>query len=165
VAIIASVFPEATFFHVAYASLFDTHARQIGTAQDPLNKLAGPHAVEMQRLSEAIKSFHDDMVEQGLADQTLLMTYSEFGRRPNENASFGTDHGTASNLLVVGDAVRGGDLYGLQPSLDSADYDTAGNVKFTTDFRSVYATLLDKWMPGGDSRRVLGGDFATLGFL
>ncbi|HKP13262.1 MAG TPA: DUF1501 domain-containing protein, partial [Blastocatellia bacterium] len=137
-----------------------------GTAQDQFrNKLVGAHAVEMQRLSEAIKSFTDDMTEQGLADHTVLMTYSEFGRRPNENASNGTDHGTASSMFVVGNAVKGGDLYGLQPSLDPADYDAAGNVKFTTDFRSVYATLLDGWMPGGDSRRILGGDFAPLGFL
>lgn len=166
VAILASVFPESALFHVSYFGAFDTHAQQIGTAQDQFrNRLSGVHAVEMQRISEAIKSFHDDMVEQGLADQTVLMTYSEFGRRPNENASSGTDHGTASSLLVVGGSVRGGDLYGLQPSLDPADYDTAGNVKFTTDFRSVYATLLDKWMAGGDSRHILGGDFATLGFL
>jgi len=166
VAILATVFPESVLFHITYFGQFDTHARQIGAEQDQYrNRLTGAHAVEMQRLAEAIKSFNDDLSEQGLADQTVLVTYSEFGRRPNENASSGTDHGTASSLFVVGNAVKGGDLYGLPASLDPADYDAAGNVKFTTDFRSVYATLLDGWMPNGDSRRTLGGDFATLGFL
>ncbi len=166
VAILAAVVPSSVLFHVTYFGAFDSHARQVGSEQDQYrNRLIGTHAVEMQRLAEAIKSFDDDISEQGLADQTVLVTYSEFGRRPNENASNGTDHGTASSLFVIGNAVKGGDLYGSQPSLDPADYDAAGNVRFTTDFRSVYATLLDRWMPNGDSRRTLGGDFAALGFL
>lgn len=166
VAILATVFPESILFHVAYPSLFDTHARQIGSNEDQYrNRLVGVHATEMQRLSEAVKAFYDDISEHGLADNLVLMTYSEFGRRPNENASSGTDHGTASSMFVVGNPVKGGDLYGLQPSLNAVDYDAVGNVRFTTDFRSVYATLLDKWLPGGDSPRVLGGSFAPLGFL
>lgn len=165
VAVLASVFPEATVFHVSYLGFFDTHARQIGTLEDPGNKFLGTHATDLKRLSEAIKAFYDDMVEQGLADDVMLVTYSEFGRRPNENASFGTDHGTASNLFVVGNKVKGGDFYGLQPSLNATDFDTAGNMRFTTDFRSVYATLLDRWLEGGDSEEVLGARFPHLGFL
>ncbi len=165
VAVLATVFPDATIFHVAFPSFYDTHARQIGTAEAPRNKHLGTHATDLKRLSEAIKAFYDDMVEQNLADDVLLMTYSEFGRRPNENASLGTDHGTASNLFVVGNKVKGGDFYGLQPSLNATDFDTAGNMRFTTDFRSVYATVLDRWLEGGDSEAVLGARFPLLGFL
>ncbi len=165
VAVLASVFPEATLFHVAFSSFFDTHARQIGTGEDPRNKSLGTHATDLKRISEAIKAFYDDMVEQGLADDVLLVTYSEFGRRPNENASLGTDHGSASNLFVVGNKVKGGDFYGLQPSLNATDFDTAGNMRFTTDFRSVYATVLDRWLEGGNAEEVLGARFPQLGFL
>ena len=165
VAVLAAGLPESYIFHVAYPCFFDTHAKQIGTDADGYrNKLAGIHALEMSRLSEATKLFHDDMNEQGLGDNYLLMTYSEFGRRPNENASSGTDHGTASNLFVVGNKVKGNDLYGLQPSLNVTDLDADGNVRFTTDFRSIYATVLDKWL-GSDSRSILGGSFENIGFL
>jgi len=103
------------------------------------------------------------MAEHGLGDDSLVMTYSEFGRRPNENASKGTDHGTASVIFVVGNQVKGG-LYGAQPSLETTALDSAGNMRFTTDFRSVYATVLDKWLQS-DSRAVLGDTFANLSFL
>jgi uncharacterized protein (DUF1501 family) len=166
IAQIASVFPDADVFHVGYAGLFDSHGRQIGTAQDEFkSKITGPHALEMRRLSEAIKLFYEDMTEHGLNENLLMTTFSEFGRRPNENASRGTDHGAPSCLFVVGDRVRGGDFYGLQPSLAATDFDISGNMKFTTDFRSVYATLLDQWLVGGDSKKVLGDSFPHLGFL
>jgi uncharacterized protein (DUF1501 family) len=103
------------------------------------------------------------MAQHGLADNVVMMQWSEFGRRPNENASFGTDHGTAAPLFVIGNPVRGG-LYGQQPSLEATDLDSAGNMKFTVDFRSIYATLLDKWLEG-DSKSVLGGTFENVGFL
>ncbi len=166
IAQIATVFPDADVFHIGYGGGFDSHARQIGTLQDEFkNRTAGIHALEMQRLSEAIKLFYDDMGEHGLSENLLMMTYSEFGRRPNENASRGTDHGAPSCLFVIGDKVKGGDLYGLQPSLQATDFDTSGNMKFTTDYRSVYATILDKWLVGGDSAKILGANFAHLGFL
>jgi uncharacterized protein (DUF1501 family) len=166
IAQIAAVFPYADVFHIGYAGAFDSHARQIGTLQDEFkSKTTGVHAVEMKRLSQAIKLFYDDMSEHGLNENLLMMTYSEFGRRPNENASRGTDHGAPSCLFVVGDKVKGGDLYGLQPSLNAVDFDISGNMKFTTDYRSVYATVLDKWLVGGDSKQILGANFALLGFL
>ena len=86
-------------------------------------------------------------------------------RRPNENASRGTDHGAPSCLFVCGDKVKGGDLYGLQPSLDAVDLDISGNLKVTTDYRSVYATILDKWLVEGEAKKILGENFAHLGFL
>jgi uncharacterized protein (DUF1501 family) len=166
VAVLASGIPDSYLFHVAYPSAFDTHSQQIDTDEAGVaDRLAGIHADEMLRLSEAIKSFNDDMIEQGLGGDFVLMTYSEFGRRPGENASLGTDHGSASNLFVVGSAVRGGQLYGAQPSLNESDLDTDGNMRFTTDFRSVYATILDNWLGDVDSERVLGEPFAPVGFL
>jgi uncharacterized protein (DUF1501 family) len=93
-----------------------------------------------------------------------ILTYSEFGRRPNENASRGTDNGEASNLFVFGNKVKGG-FYGAQPSLETTALSRAGNPVFTTDFRQVYAEILDKWLPGGDSKTILGGTYNHLGFL
>lgn len=84
---------------------------------------------------------------------------SEFGRRVQPNASNGTDHGTASTWLVLGDGVRGG-MYGAQPSLTGLD--RAGNVVPSVDHRSVYASILDGWL-GADSQAVLGGAFEDLG--
>lgn len=166
VAVLATGLPDSYLFHVSYPAFFDTHSQQIGTQADRYrDKFAGFHALEMRRLSEAIKLFFDDLTEQGLADNVMLMTYSEFGRRPNENASLGTDHGTSSNLFVIGDHVRGGDLYGAQPSLSTMQLDLDGNQRFTTDFRSVYATVMDNWLAEIESERILGARFPHLGFL
>jgi uncharacterized protein (DUF1501 family) len=166
VAVLAAGLPDSYIFHVAFPGFFDTHARQIGTSADNYsNRLLGVHATEMRRLSEAIKLFYDDMKEHQLNENCLLMTYSEFGRRPYENASMGTDHGTASNLFVVGDAVKGGDLYGMQPSLAASDLSAEGDMRFTTDFRSVYATVLDRWLAEIESARILGANFPHMGFL
>lgn len=166
VAILATSFPESNIFHVGYPSFFDTHAEQIGTKQDGfLNKRVGVHATDLTRISQAIKSFYDDMAEHGLAENVVIATYSEFGRRPNENASHGTDHGSSSVLFVAGDRVKGGDIYGLQPALSPTSLDRTGNMQVTTDFRSVYSTLIDNWLGGVDSQELLGGRFPHLGFL
>ena len=90
-----------------------------------------------------------------------LLTYSEFGRRVSENGSEGTDHGTAAPLFVAGPSVKGGRFYGAPPSLTDLD---DGNLKFTTDFRSVYASVLGPVL-GVDPKLALGSDFANLGFL
>jgi uncharacterized protein (DUF1501 family) len=158
IAQIITTMPESSLLYVQIGG-FDTHSNQIASN----NKAAGQHADLLFDFSEAVKAFYDDMNEHALADNVLLLQWSEFGRRPNENKSFGTDHGTASNLFVIGNAVHGG-LYGRQPSLAVADLDDAGNLKFNVDFRSVYATILDKWLTS-DSRAVLGGQFENLGFL
>jgi len=89
------------------------------------------------------------------------MTYSEFGRRPKENQSGGTDHGTASAHFVMGGSVKGG-LYGQAPQLSRLDGN--GNLPFAVDFRSLYATVIDKWWRG-DSSKILGGKFDTLDLL
>lgn len=138
---------------------FDTHSTQI----NPTNKFAGQHANLLQDFSDGIKAFYDDMAEHDLADKVVIMQWSEFGRRPEENASFGTDHGTASSLFVMGGGVHGG-IYGRQPSLDVTKLDDAENMVFNVDFRSAYATILDRWL-GSDSKAVLGDQFEDLGFL
>lgn len=112
--------------------------------------------------SDGIKAFYDDLASSGLAENLLIMQWSEFGRRPDENASGGTDHGTAGHMFIVGDAVRGG-LYGGQPSLEATDVDF-GQMRFTTDFRRVYATILDRWL-GLEHDSVLGAKFAPLDLL
>jgi uncharacterized protein (DUF1501 family) len=128
---------------------FDTHAAQKGT-QDRL----------LRELSDALKAFYDDLAEHGNDTRTLTMTFSEFGRRVAENASRGTDHGEAGPMFVVGGGVRGG-LFGAHPSLDALDN---GDVVYTVDFRSIYATILEKWM-NRPSQRILSGDFSLVPLL
>ncbi|HKV41424.1 MAG TPA: DUF1501 domain-containing protein [Blastocatellia bacterium] len=143
---------------------FDNHSSQIGTNANPDDRLSGDHATLLQQFSDGVKAFYDDLTAHSLADDVVIMTWSEFGRRVNDNASNGTDHGTASPLFVIGNPVAGGAFYGTQPSLAPTSLDSAGNMKFTVDFRSVYATILDKWL-GADSASVLGQPFPDLGFL
>jgi uncharacterized protein (DUF1501 family) len=128
---------------------FDTHAGQRGT-QDRL----------LRELSDGIKAFYDDLALHGNDKRTLLMTFSEFGRRVAENASRGTDHGEAGPMFIVGGGVKGG-LYGRHPSFDDLD---DGDIKYTVDFRSVYATVLEKWL-GHSSQGIIVGDFPTLTLL
>jgi uncharacterized protein (DUF1501 family) len=125
---------------------FDTHAGQ-RTQQDRL----------LGYLGAGLHAFYGDLAAHGNAQRTLAMTFSEFGRRVSQNASDGTDHGTAMPVFVVGGAVHGG-VYGDHPSLTDLD---AGNLKFHTDFRSVYATVLQSWL-GRDPADVLAGTFAPL---
>src|SRR5262249_53690804 len=148
---IVTTIPEANLFYVQMGG-FDHHSAEIGNAQNPTDKTIGQHATLLGNFSKGVKAFYDDMAAHGLADKLLMMSWSEFGRRPNENASRGTDHGTASPQFVIGDPVHSG-LYGEQPSL--TDLDSAGNMKVKVDFRSIYATILDKWL-GSDSQSVLG---------
>ncbi|HEY7544745.1 MAG TPA: DUF1501 domain-containing protein [Blastocatellia bacterium] len=151
VARVATTATESMLFYVTIAD-FDHHARQADT-----------HAALLRQFSLAVKAFYDDMQQHALADKVLLMQWSEFGRRPNENGSEGTDHGAASMMFVIGDPVAGG-LYGEHPSLEAMDIDEAGNLKFTVDFRAVYATVLDRWL-GVDHREVLDSKFENIGFL
>lgn len=128
---------------------FDTHHAQPGQQQRLLGELASGLA--------ALKSA---LVEVGRWDSTLCFTYTEFGRRPRENDTQGTDHGTANAHFVLGGRVRGG-LYGQAPRLDDLD---DGNLRYAIDFRSLYATVLERWW-GLDSRGVLDGRFAPLDLL
>ena len=126
---------------------YDTHAGQAATQQ-----------LLLIYLSDALRGFMEDLHKIGRVDDVAVMVFTEFGRRVNENASRGTDHGTATPMFVVGKHVRGG-FYGKQPSLTDLD---DGNLKMTTDFRSVYATMLKGWMGLEDTKSVLKGDFSTL---
>jgi uncharacterized protein (DUF1501 family) len=114
----------------------------------------------LQQFSEAMKSFMDDMEQMGRANDVMVVTFSEFGRRVSENAGLGTDHGTASEMFVIGGAINGG-LYGEYPSLTKLDQ---GDLIYTTDFRQVYATALDKWL-GVSSERILGRNYDSVGFV
>ena len=101
----------------------------------------------------------EDLERMGRAEDVSLMVFTEFGRRVNENMSRGTDHGTATPMYILGKGLRGG-FYGQPPSLTDLD---DGNLKMTTDFRSVYATMLKEWMGFADTKGVLKGDYPTLG--
>jgi uncharacterized protein (DUF1501 family) len=134
---------------------FDTHAGQ-GTNAN------GTYAGLMGTLDGALTAFYGDLLNQRLLGDTLVLQFSEFSRRIDENASQGTDHGAAGIMLALGGSVRGG-LYGTAPNLRIAsDNPTLENnstdVRYETDFRSVYATVIDRWL-GGDSAAVLGGSF------
>ncbi len=149
---LAEVIVEGLGLRVGYVTLggFDTHAQQSNTQASLLKDLA-----------DSLAAFYADLAGHGVSQNVVVMTWSEFGRRVEENASLGTDHGTAAPLFVLGDAVRGG-VYGEPPDLNKLD--NAGNLAFTTDFRSVYATVLDAWL-GAPAQAILGGDFGSQGFL
>jgi uncharacterized protein (DUF1501 family) len=138
---------------------FDTHASQ-GTTTD-----GGAYAGLMTTLNDGLAAFYNDVRNLGLLNNTLVLTFSEFGRRIGENGSRGTDHGAASVLLAIGGSVHGG-LYGTAPSLGDPQNPTLENngndVHYETDFRSVYARVIDNWL-GGDSTAVLGGNFRRSG--
>ncbi len=132
-------------------SSFDTHANEKSAHEGLLANLDG-----------ALDSFLTAVARGPRAAEVVVFTVSEFGRRVAQNASGGTDHGTASSLLVAGHGVRGGRLYGDQPSLTSLDAN--GNLRWTVDFRSVYATILASTL-GVEPASVLGASFPVLGFL
>ena len=108
-------------------------------------------------VSDAISAFVRDLGAKGLSDKIAVMCFSEFGRRVTENASRGTDHGAAAPMFVVGGKVKGG-IHGSYPSLTDLD---DGDLKYTTDFRRVYATLLENWL-NCKSCDVLHNTFETL---
>jgi uncharacterized protein (DUF1501 family) len=128
---------------------FDTHANQLNNHQNLL-----------RNLSEGLAAFQRDLTARKLDDQVLTTTFSEFGRRPNENESRGTDHGTAAPLFVMGRQIAA-PLHGTAPDLKIAKN---ADLTFTTDFRSVYATVLDKWL-GVPADDILGAKHPRLGFL
>lgn len=131
---------------VYYVTLggFDTHAAQ-----------ANRHAALLQELGQALAAFHADLEDSGHLDRTLVMTFSEFGRRVAENRSLGTDHGAANVMFLMGGGTRPG-LHGGRPDL--ANLDESGDLPHSVDFRSVYAAVLDRWL-GADSNEILAGRF------
>jgi len=143
---------------------FDTHAAQ------NVNATNGAYYNLMATLNDALLAFYNDLKNQGLLEDTLVLSFSEFGRRISENGSQGTDHGSASAMLVMGGRVTGG-IYGTAPNLNMDPNNptlenNAGDVRLETDFRSVYAQVIDGWL-GTDSVKLLGGNFrkSTLAFI
>jgi uncharacterized protein (DUF1501 family) len=134
---------------------YDTHASQ-GTQG------GGAYATLMSTFGDGLAAFYNDLRNQGLLSDTLVVQFSEFGRRISENGSAGTDHGAAAVMMAMGGAVRGG-IYGTSPSLNP-DFgnptleNAGGDVRYETDFRSVYARVLDNWL-GANSMAILGSDF------
>jgi uncharacterized protein (DUF1501 family) len=128
---------------------FDTHSQQ-----------AAAHTALLQQTGGSIHAFLNDIAHHGQADRVLVMCFSEFGRRVQENASEGTDHGAAAPMFLAGKKVKSG-LIGKHPSLTDLD---DGDLKFHTDFRQVYATVLEGWL-GWKSSAALGGEFAPVPLL
>lgn len=125
---------------------YDTHSNQLGTQERLLAEL-----------SQALSAFCEDLKAQGNFQRVMLMTFSEFGRRVAQNGSAGTDHGAAGPLFVLGGGVKPG-IFGAHPSLTDLHN---GDLKYNVDFRSVYATLLERWLHA-PSRVVLGKQFPLL---
>ena len=148
IALLQSEFPARLYYTSYRNNAFDTHVYQ--------NNL---HGRLLTYTADAVAAFMQDLERIGKADDVLLLVFSEFGRRVPENANLGTDHGTANNMFLIGNAVRGGH-YGERPSLTELDADD--NLVFTTDFRRVYATAIEQWLGLPSAEPVLGDAFETL---
>jgi uncharacterized protein (DUF1501 family) len=129
---------------------FDTHYTELNRHDDL-----------MGYLDQAVSAFYRDLDAHGMSERVLVATWSEFGRRPKENASGGTDHGAAAPMLLIGNPVKGG-MYGEAPKLTSLD--STGNLKYTVDFRSVYQEILASHL-GADAKGVLNGSFEPVSFI
>ncbi len=136
---------------------FDTHASQnTNSANQGYSNLMG-------NVNNGLTTFYNDLRNQGLLNDTLIIQFSEFGRRISENGSGGTDHGAAGLMMAIGGAVNGQQLYGTAASLNPAGgnptlENNGGDVRYETDFRSVYARVLDNWL-GVNSVQILNGNF------
>jgi uncharacterized protein (DUF1501 family) len=127
---------------------YDTHTGQ-RNGQD----------ARLRELGDAVKAFTDDLAAMGQFDRVMIMTFSEFGRRVHENGSQGTDHGAAAPMFLVGSHMKAG-LLGAEPSLAPADLKD-GDIQFNTDFRTVYASILESWLHTA-STPILGRQFPTM---
>lgn len=138
---------------VYYSSLggFDSHVNQLNS-QDRLLKI----------YSESISALVKDLKKNNRFADTLILTFSEFGRRVQQNGSRGTDHGAANNIMVTGGALKKPGVYNELPNL--SDLDDNGDIKYTIDFRSVYATILDHWLDVKD-QKILNKNFNKLTFI
>ncbi len=136
---------------VYYASQggYDTHAGQINAHPRLLNELA-----------TSLAAFSNELKNKNIFDRVLVMTFSEFGRRVQENANGGTDHGTAAPMFLCGGAIKAG-LYGNQPPLDHLD---SGDLIFNLDFRAIYSTILSQWLES-PAKAVLGREYQPLNFI
>jgi uncharacterized protein (DUF1501 family) len=131
---------------------YDTHTNQ-----------AGAHERLLKDLSQSLSALVNDLKDQKNFERVVIMTFSEFGRRVEENANNGTDHGAAAPVFMIGSRINPG-LLGQAPSLAPADLTKGGDIKFSTDFRSVYAAVLDQWLQT-KSELVLGKSFKAFPLL
>jgi uncharacterized protein (DUF1501 family) len=149
--IVAQLISAGLNTRIYYVTLdgFDTHSQQ-----------AEAHAALLRQWGDAVTAFTRDIHEHGHGSRVLTLSFSEFGRRVEENASKGTDHGAAAPLILTGAGIQAG-FIGDQPNLTDLD---DGDLKFHTDFRQVYATVLGNWL-GTDSEKVIGGRYSPLPIL
>jgi len=138
---------------VFYTSLggFDTHAYQPNKQKKLLTVYA-----------ESIESFIKDLQKNNTFKDTLVLTFSEFGRRVQQNAANGTDHGTANNVFIIGENLKKNGIYNNAPDLSTLDKN--GDLIYEIDFRTIYATILDKWLHV-DSKTILNKSFEKLNFI
>lgn len=138
---------------VMYTSLggFDTHSNQVGQQ----NKLLKIYA-------ESVNAFVKDLKQHNTFKDTLILTFSEFGRRVKQNAANGTDHGTANNVFIIGENLQKKGIYNELPNLENLD--SNGDLQFTVDFRRIYATILDNWLQAND-KVILNHQFKKLTFI
>ena len=151
VALIENDFPARLYYVRLQGSLFDTHVNQ-----------ESPHNRQVQYCSDAVWGFFEEMKRIGKQDEVAIFVHSEFGRRVPENTSLGTDHGTANVAFVLGGGVKGGQ-YSTPVSL--TDLVLGDNLRHTTDFRNVYATLIEEFLGHRKSEDILGEKFETLGMF
>jgi uncharacterized protein (DUF1501 family) len=145
--LIAAGMPTRLYYTSYRHNAFDTHVQQPDLHQRLLTYV-----------SDAVAGFMKDMQRIGRADDVVMLVFSEFGRRVPENTSLGTDHGTANHMYLIGKPVKGGH-YGTPPKLDALD--EGDNLVFTTDFRRVYASVIEGWLGYRDTRKLFSGNFET----
>jgi len=138
---------------VFYTSLngFDTHANQLNKQKRLLSQYA-----------DSISAFVKDLKHNETFDDTLILTFSEFGRRVKQNAATGTDHGAANNVFVIGKSLKKAGFYNDLASL--SDLDDNGDLKFEIDFRTIYATILSQWLDADDTT-ILNNSYDKLNFI
>jgi len=137
---------------VYYTSLggFDTHVNQ-----------QGQQANHLGELSDGLQAFVNDLKTNNRLDEVIILAFSEFGRRVAQNASNGTDHGTANNVFIISSQLKKAGVFNETPNLDSLDQ---GDLIHQIDFRQVYATVLNKWLDA-DDEKILGKKFEQLNFV
>lgn len=149
---IAELILAETDTNIYYVSMsgFDTHAMQRGQQER-----------QLKQYNDAVKIFCDDLKAHHVFNDTLIMTFSEFGRRVEENGSRGTDHGTANNIYLIGGGLKQGGMMNDLPDLNAL---IDGDIPYTVDFRNIYSTILESWLQV-DAKTILGKSFTNLGFI
>lgn len=140
---------DTTVYYVSLSG-FDTHVNQKGRQERLLKEL-----------SDGLNCLSEDLRLNKRLDETLIMTFSEFGRRVKQNASGGTDHGAANNLFLIGGSLKTPGVYNSQPNLLNLDN---GDIKYEIDFRNIYSTVINKWLEV-DDKIVMGGEFNHLNLI